>query len=387
MRFSRRAFASMAGAGSLLLPKAIHAKQASPVATSAGSDFSHASDRFASFAPAHPQDQLQEDLNTVWIDAERQVASHLGSWDVPAETRRPSFFDTRYGNTPPLFEWGLALDDVFGFNMLGIRRISTAGVAPYVVHIVELDQPAAPLTSLWEEAGYEQKEGQSGGYWTLGEEFGFELSHPVQGITQAYLNNISLLEENIVACAPTLQLLESARAGHQDNENQTDEAYANIITGLPEDAVGAWIVTGQLDFRVIEDESDPRAQSFIDSMAESDDAVGPMPVLRTLCTGVTAGASLVDDLHEQDSAGYLIVESEEPGTAQQVADVFNWRVENYSSFQLDKPYYEMIGELNTDVVSDNVVRFECFGQAAQRGMLSEMVRMLDTLPLRYVIRN
>ena len=353
---------------------------ASPVSGESGS-------RMQTMLSYLPGGLLDQRLEVTWVDLESQVAalsSSTGEGMDPLELIAQS----QFGNMPQFFQHSEVLGDHIGFTTVDILQAASYGLPPSFTQVFELAIPAADLIAVWEQSGYKKLETDLGEYWSLGPDLEFDLSHPVQRVAMASLNHVAILNDHTIAFSSNKQLLEwvmSAAAG------ESPGLYAElepIAVGVPADAVGAWFVEGaSVEFTGVEwrGPSDERLDEIIEKMlADSDEAVGPMPVIRTVSTGTTAGASRQEDLHVEDASAWIALETDEAEMAEQAGAVVEWRLANFTSMLNAAPFAELIGPVEVEVVSDSVVRISARGEAALGARFFQMLMNRDVLPFAWV---
>lgn len=387
MRVSRRSFTTAAGAASMLLPITSLAQGATPQPSSSQAELQAAQYRFTQWLELLPGGRLDEELDVTWVDFQRQVTALGGSWSISTEERMRYLSTSQYGNLPPFMQYGAVMGDVMGFDMINVTQAAASGRAPSIVQLVELDIDPMSLIAQWESVDYQHRENEYGEFWTIGEDGEISLSHPVQQMMIASFNNIAILDDRRIAAAPRADLLEELMSAHDGHIENRAAELAPVGTGLPDDGASLWILSGEIFMRVAEDAAASPSSSLLDRLAESDDAVGPMPVLRTLGIGTTAGVARDIEHHVDDSSHFLILETDTANMAQQAADVVVWRVQNMVSEVTGQPYADLLGELETEVISPDVVRISCSGDAAIRGVFTRMVQMNDGWPFIHMREN
>lgn len=353
---------------------------ASPVSGESGS-------RMQTMLSYLPGGLLDQRLEVTWVDLESQVAalsSSTGEGMDPLELIAQS----QFGNMPQFFQHSEVLGDDIGFTTVDILQATSCGLPPSFTQIFELAIPAADLPAVWEQSGYEKLENDLGEYWSLGPDLEFDLSHPVQRVAMASLNHVAILNDHTIAFSSNEQLLEwvmSAAAGEGPG------LYAElepIAVGVPADAVSAWFVEGaNLEFTGVEGQgpSTEQMNEKIEKMlADSDEAVGPMPVIRTISIGTTAGAARREDLNVEDAAVWIALETDESDQAEQAGAVVEWRMANFISIMTAAPFADIVGPVEVEVMSDSVVRISARGEAALGARFFQMLMNRDVLPFAWV---
>ena len=370
MRISRRQFVT----ASTALPLARYGHAGAQPATPAA-NLPPAKEQVNAVVGFAPAGILDDAFDLLWVDVERQFA-HFGVNPLEdATAARDILIRSQFGNLPPLVQTAGRLEMELGFSELDILQAVTVGIPPITVQVAVLNRSTDALSGVWEAAGYEPREGEHGTFWTIGEEGEVSLTHPVQKAAIARLNNIAVLGERILAFAPTAELLKQVMATMGGNAAASTTGLAGLSAALPDEAISVWYLDGNFlgvdEFQVG------------DALAESDTAAGAMPVIRRLCTGVTAGAIREGSDHDPGSRAFLILETDEPDQAGQAAAVVEWRVTNMTSQVSGAPFSELIGDFETEVVSDSTLRITS-AQAASRATLFAMIGQRDIAPFAFV---
>lgn len=230
-----------------------------------------------------------------WLDLHTHLTA-LGSPDLYAETTHTHAILAPLVSDDPLFQKALDEEarDIFGFSVFDVHQVLVAGVAPDQLTYYAGGLPVADLPSAWEAAGYERKTGDSGEYWTIGENGEVSLDTPVGSIGAGRLNNAVILNDAVVVFAGTasrLQQVQALATGGGESAADLEDLDALIDT-MPLDAVNVIPLRGTgLEAQSITPEN-PGAepnQTTIDVLAESDEVAGPMPVIEMALFGITAG--------------------------------------------------------------------------------------------------
>lgn len=388
MQFNRRKFALSALALPLVKASGIAAQSASPAASPVGGAEGVALQRLNALLQFVPGGILDEQIEVVWVDVDSQIAALAGSADVPADEAFPLFAQSAYGNMPPLFQTSEMLGVELGFTTLDVSQALGAGIPPDTIQIVELNFPVADLPATWESAGYERLENDRGESWSIGEDASIDFNNPIQRAALARFNNIAIVGENTLAFAPTSDLMGAILATAAGQAPAKVEELAIVSAGIPEEGVGAWFVDGNMvllagatDMETATDAQLLAAQDEI--LAESDAANAPMPAIRTICTGITAGAGRQEEMHLPDATTWIVLETDQAGQAELAGKVVEWRLQNMISIMNGVPFAELIGPVIVDVISPEVVRISASGEAAMRSTFSQMIMSRDILPFAW----
>jgi hypothetical protein len=384
MRFSRRSLTLTAGAAALLPPSVARAQVASPPAMGVEEEFDTARNRLNQMLGHLPAGLADDDLDIVWVDAQRQITALAGTAGASEDDRMTLIAQSQFGNMPNLFVNMLLPADELGFSVVDIQQAIASGQPPEGVQVITLESDVTSFVDHWEAAGYEQRENEHGAFWTLGEDGEIDFQNPVQRVMMSRFNNVAILDDRTLAFGPLSHLLAPImETGTGDSANRVEEVEP-ISSGLPEHAVSAWILDGVALSVANVDISPDTSELLTDALAESDDVMGAMPVIRTVCSGTTAGTSRVADLHHPDARAFLVLETEAADAAQQAADVFNWRADHMVSTVTGQAFTELLGEIEAEIVDDHIVRFTVAEEAAQRAMFSAMIQRRDTGLLVYI---
>lgn len=399
-RLSRRAVIAGAAGMALVAPTAHSAAaqtpEASPVVRG-GTYMADARDRLRSLLALVPADALggpdpTSELFT-WVDLEVQLQAHgvSGSSDGIVEAI------SMLASGDQLLPYAMSEEtrDALGFTAVDVHQILVAGVPPDRVTVYAGGVDFTDLTSTWEATGYERRSGDHGEYWTLDEEGkpNFGLPSP---LNIGAMSNVALIADDIAVFTRTYDLLERILAHQTEGEGSSaaDDADLNLLIGtLPSDTVNVMALPGDIfraDTMVPENPGQDRFVTVQELLAESDDAVGPMPPLQLGMIAVTSGA--VPAMDGTPPAGELdpralmafLTSSEEDALA--AADVAFWRLENMQSPTTGEIYSERFVPVNTpeDAVDGPVMTVEFAAEIARTGALVTMVYSRDTWPFAWL---
>ena len=351
--------------------------QAHPVAQSStpAAGLAPAKERIGLLLRFVPEGVLDISLDVLWADVERQF-SHL-SID-PAEdedSARELLIQSQFGNLPPLLQTAGRIEQQLGFSELNVLQALTVGIPPGTIQLAALNRAVADLPEIWEAAGYERREGEHGAFWTLGEDGEVSLVHPVQKVAVARLNNIAIVDDQTLVFAPTAELLAQVFAARGETPSAGMTKLAGVSAALPDDAISAWYLDGGLL-------GVDGPQTGV-GWQESDAAVGPMPAIRMLCAGVTAGALREGSGHDPDSRAFLILETAESGQAEQAAPVVEWRTSNLLSQASGTPFRALLPDLDSEIVSGTAVRFTS-AEGASSAIFFAIISQRDIAPFAFI---
>ena len=300
-------------------------------------------------------------LNITWNDYQRQ-ASSLGDTHgekVANLSDGDLAMRSHYANIPHFLTYGLMLEELAGFSMDNIAQAIEFGVPPEACLVMRVREIPETLVSFWETVDYERKENEFGSYWTIGEDREMDILHPVQGRMIARFNNIAILDDTTIAYAPTLRLLEGIQAvAAGESESSVHELEPLFVT-LPIDTSSLWFLDGEmLMFEGLVGSQSATAESLAqleETFESSNDAVGSMPVIRSVCTGLTAGASIDETIHNPEARDFIVLETDAAEMAQQAADVVTWRGDNLDSLINRVPYTELIPNLEVQALTSELM--------------------------------
>lgn len=360
MRLSRRSFAITAATSPFLIPGVAYG-QSTPTSSQAFEPASSRATRLMEYAPAVAA--LSDSFGVVWIDVER----HLASVREPAQRATEEYeedqlaFMSLYSGGSPLIEWAFDLEMLAGYNFAQVRETLEFGVPPEIGMLVGLQMPAESLIPFWVSNDYQLIEREFGEFWSLDEEPSLSFDNPIQRAMMARMNNVAILEEDLIVYAASSDLMEhimSAVAGESFNMTKS---LGGLVSGFPEDATSSWFVDGgMLGYESVVAPLALQNQRLLEEadelMAESDDAVGRMPMISTLGVGAEEGGHRLEEIHNPDSREFMVLHTSRFNMAEQAAKVIDWRVKNMFSVIRGEPYIEQLPDLEFDVISGEILR-------------------------------
>jgi hypothetical protein len=235
-------------------------------------------------------------------------------------------------------------------------------------------------------AGYAKKQLTSGATaWTIGEDGGFDIKHPVQNIVFSAFNNLALLGD-VLVCAPTMALLEPVLAVAESGAGSAmDGATLDaVLATLPSTTVSAMAVGPMSAAAMIAIPTDEVAGA----LAQADAETGPMPANQGMVFGVTAGAVSVDGLNDPPftapdfgaGEGLALVRliAAVPEDARQAIDVVAYRWNTMNSLATMEPYAELM-EILSASAEDRIAAFD-FAQLRSPAVWRQMLINRDILP-------
>ncbi len=283
----------------------------------------------------------------------------------------------------------------FGFSALDAGQILVAGTPPeQVTYYAGLAVDRLP--AVWEDAGYERMNGEYGVYWTAGQEGELDMTSPISTMGVGSLNNVAILNDDVVVFTRTARQLQQVQGllidGGESAAN--DAGLAEIIETLPEDTVNLIAIPG-VGLSVDSITPEGGQVTGADLLAESDDAVGPMPPVAMAAFGITSGARSISAEPSGESTPappespetrvLVRLLTESPDDAAMAADVVAWRVENMSSPFSPRPYSELmtLESAMSEMVSGDVATLD-FSAVGPIGFWYQMVYALDLWPFAWM---
>jgi hypothetical protein len=399
-RVSRRAvIGGMAGLafGPVLVVSA-QTPEASPV-TRGGTYLADARDRLRALLALLPAAVIGGPDPTMelfgWTDLEAQFHAH-GIIDPAANRERLVAVTRPLAITDDLFQFSMREDvgEALGFTALDVHQVLVAGGPPDRIKVYAggVDFPA--LVPTWEETGYERRSGDHGEYLTLGEAGEMDLDLPAP-IGLGGMNNVALLADDIAVFTRDYATLEMVLAHGEDGEGASaadDEDLNIVLDTLPPDTVNVMAFPGmtfRADTMVPENPGRDMSVMVDDLLAESDDAVGPMPELRLSVGGVTAGAAhtstpVAGEARPPHAFMAFLTGSEEDARA--AAEVVFWRLANMQSVTTGMDYSERFLPVNTveDAVQGPVMTVEFDAFVTGSGAWTTLVFTRDSWPFAWL---
>lgn len=368
MRFTRRSLSLSVVALPLLTPVGACARQ---FAGPGNSTFAPASIRFRELLEYAPEGDLDTDPSLGWTDFARQLA-HFS--DIPAEDRLRVIPNS---NGIYLFVDVEKAEEYFGITIDLVDRILTFGYAPNMVTIMTFLGDATPLTQIWEAQGYEVIERNGTTIWTIGENGELDLAGNL--IQRSYLtrvNNIAFIDPSTLVLAPRTDLLEQVMSAAQGREPNRAEALMSVADALPEETQNLQVMGSA--FLALRD------PVMANGLAESDDAVGPMPALRNCVTGQTTGVSVYVDMQTENASGWIMLETEEDDQGEQAAKVAEWRLENMSSLMTGTPFSEILAPVTIQHPAADIALISRTGAEENLFIFDSLIGSGDTMPFSFV---
>lgn len=299
-----------------------------------------------------PDGLVEDEFELSWIDFDKQRES------APSpELEELAGMTGLYVGGPTFMSRTMLMEDFAGYPLDAVRSVVAFALPPDSGHILRVSIDPNELLEAWKSFGYEERESEYGQFWTIGEEPSVDISHPVQQSVMAAFNNVAILSDDTIAYASSAVLLDQIRATGQGDESNSADSLAVLGSGMPEQSVNALIISGNvLDVRLSAVSLQPNAiEQALESLEQSDEEVGPMPQIRALNTGVTAGASFNRDVHDPNSEEFLLLELSGSDDVTKAIDVINWRHENLASDINGAPYADLAPDLTVAEAGENVV--------------------------------
>lgn len=372
--------------------------------TRGGTHMADARDRLRSLLSRLPADVIGNRRDAVdlfsWIDLETHFSAH-GVSDPFATSTDIVALTMPLMSSDPLMQYAMAPEvrEALGFSVFDVRQTLSAGIPPERVTVYAGGVGFADLATTWEAAGYERKTAEWGDYWTLGEngETDLDLGAPL-GL--GLMNNVALLENDVAVFAQTLDLLATvmALASGQGQSAADDEGIARLVDTMPADTVNATAYSGEAFRAQAIVPENPGMDAFTtveEILAESDEAVGPMPRLFVGLSGVTAGAMAMEmpqdggtpiPQGDPDAIAFISFVTASAEAAADAAEVAYWRLENMQSATTGQVYSErFVPVAPVEDAVDGEVMIVRFGEdVAGRGALTSMVLSRDVWPFAWL---
>lgn len=320
-----------------------------------------------------------------WFDA----AAHFtaGGLAYPLQDIPPADFLMSIVTSDPLMPRanGLEVEDMLGFSVFDVHQILNVGVPPAQVVIYRGGVPFGDLAATWEAGGYEAVSGDFGDFWTRGQDGEIDFQDTLQRKVLARMNNIALLDETTLACAPTAALL-GTFVRHATEGGSTAAASPDIeplLDRLPEGIANAAGFGGDIfDMGGVfagQALGGPEAlRAMEDAVSESDAAVGPMPRIQSAIGSVSAGARSGGSA---DQSAYLAILPQSKDHVRELAEVVFWRYEHMESVVTGEPYTDILTIVTTPetVVDGPIAIVEASAADAGRGVWYRMIMQGDIL--------
>jgi hypothetical protein len=331
-----------------------------------------------------------------WLDFRTHLIA-LGNPDPYAESTNIGAITSPLISNDPIFQHGQVEEvrKTFGFTVWDVDQTVTVGALPDQVTYYAGGLSIADLPAVWEGAGYERHEGEAGEFWTAGADGEMDMGSPVGQFGAGRMNNVAILDGDIVVFASTAEQLQQvqALAANGGASAADNEDIAALIATLPEDAVNVIGAPGAgLEAHSITPEN-PGGQintTTQDLLAESDDAVGPMPPLEMAFFGITAGArgpEVSEDGATPETEGYtgavffaniLTGSAAESSSA---AEIVAWRMENMTSPVAGYRYSELfMTEFTGEEAVQGDVAALTFSMQENVAAWNQMVTLQDLWP-------
>ncbi len=406
--FNRRTMlagsAALALAGALVMPSANALAQATP--SNGHNPFPASTPAAASAGPAGllallecvPDTMLNrgDGSGVHWYYAD--IAQQFAALGLHHDERGPAMNDDPWvlgtyalATGSNAFQYALVTDftDAIGFQPLGVNQTLLVGDPPNQLTLFRRPFDLERLEAAWEATGYLREAATNGAtVWTIGKEGEFEITHPVQRVVIAAFNNLALLGDDILACAPTMELLEEAIATFESGDGSAaqDPVLGLTLSTLPDTTVSAVAATPSLF-------GPPRVQTAeeqeaIDALLDESDAdVGSMPEIDGMIVAVNAGAATADFFEDQsmtppDGAGLAMIRlvTISPEDAEQAIEVVEHRWNSMSSLYTQQPFIELMAIESTSV-DGNIAEID-FIQLRSPKVWLDLVIMQDLLPFQ-----
>lgn len=361
-------------------PDGIFAQTTTPTASPVSGQFDPASERFSQMLANAPSSLVQDFFIVNWSDLERHFAAFPDAEYYDIEVSLP------YGLTIERPGRYFSIEESLGFGFRNIRQTMFLGRVSHGAGVFRLNVDAGSLPLAWETHGYEQVNRGFGDFWSIGEEGELDLDDRIQLRLSERMNNISILDDDLIAFAPTADLLSEMIGSWQNPSSELIDRTEPIGSNILEDAVNVWCIEGAYLIPTIHDRHGEML--VVDILDESDDAVGPMPTIEFVATSTTEGASTDHRLHQSRARVSTLLKAAEDDQAEQIANVVQWRMENLFGYPPnDMKYIEAYDLLEIDLVEPNLVRVTTDAMASPPFHLSSMIDERRALPFAFRFEN
>lgn len=378
MPVSRRSLFTAAPLAALLArnPGSIFAQTTTPSASPVPGQFDPASERFTQMLANAPSSLVQDFFIVNWSDLERHFAAFPDAGYYDIEVSLP------YGLTIERPAAYFGIEESLGFGFQNLRQTMYLGRVSHGAGVFRLNLDARSLPLAWETHGYEQVNRGFGDFWSIGEKGEIDLDDRIQLRLSERMNNISILDDERIAFAPTADLLGEMIGSWQNPSSELIDQTEPIGSNILEDAVNVWCIEGAY---LIPATHDRHGEMLVmDILDESDDAVGPMPAIEFVATSTTEGASTDHRLHQSRARVSTLLKAAEDDQAEQIANVVQWRMENLFGYPPNEmKYIEAYDFLEIDVVEPNLVRVTTDAMPSPPFHLSTMIDERHALPFAF----
>lgn len=378
MLVNRRSLLTAAPIATLLArnPDDIFPQTTTPTASPVPRQFGPASERFTHMFANAPSSLVQDSFIVNWSDLERHFAAFPDAEYYDIEVSLP------YGLTIERPARYFGIEESLGFGFQNIRQTMYLGRVSHGAGVFRLNLDARSLPLAWETHGYKQVNRGFGDFWSIGEVGEFDLDDRIQQRLSERMNNISILDDEHIAFAPTADLLGEMIGSWQNPSSELIDQTEPIGSNILEDAVNVWCIEGAYLIPSIHDRHGEML--VVDILDESDEAVGPMPAIEFVATSTTEGASTDHRLHQSRARVSTLLKAAEDDQAEQIANVVQWRMENLVGYPLsDKKYINAYEKLEIDVVEQNLVRVTTDAMASPPFQFATMIDERRALPFAF----
>lgn len=266
--------------------------------------------------------------------------------------------------------------DLLGLELTSVRHGIVSGEVPNKVTVLDMAGDVSGLPALWETTGYETRDLDGTPFWTIGEDGEIDINHPVNRIMIARANNLAIVNDSLVVMAPRAALLAEILDTIKGNRPGRAAELEPVISSIPQATANLWILNGEI-VKV----TDQDASSLL---AESDDAVGPMPETLTIGIGQTAASTWNRESQVDDATGFIALQAADPTQAEQITTVVDWRLQNMVSGRGGIPFAEIVGPSTSEVVSEGVAVTSTTGAEVDTYSFVKIVTNRDIAPFAYI---
>jgi hypothetical protein len=258
------------------------------------------------------------------------------------------------------YMWALDQEfvDAIGFQPLGTDQTLLVGEPLDTLTLIRGTFDERQLAAAWTASGYARTATEAGDpVWSLHEENDFDFEHPIGGRVFSEFNNLALVDGKVLVGAATLTLLEEAIATRQSGTGSlaSDPELTAALQTMPPTMVSTIDAAPILAATFAGGDGEATMTAF----ADSDAAVGPMPVSRGMTLGLTAGAVNPEDVPfdaPDPAAGeglaLIRLRMGSAEDAEQAVKVVEYRWGRMSSLRYQVPYADVMEIMSAQAVGE-----------------------------------
>jgi hypothetical protein len=191
-------------------------------------------------------------------------------------------------------EW----EELLGFSLFDLDQVVEHASPPNSYSLFRGRFDADDLVRHWEAEGYQARESDAGPYYTIRDDFEFELSSDTGHMTMASANYAAILAPDTIAFASSERLItEAVNLAAGTGTSFADEInVASMLEGVPDDLNSASIVPGTLFLAMgdpmpllTEDPAEADVDAIATRIAVDVAAAAELPPITIALLGSTAG--------------------------------------------------------------------------------------------------